>query len=504
MHAGPTASNTFLSPWFGRDRWCTINGAMIIPPQHSLPVEGVQFRLVKFFAWASFIVLLIFSFPFSMVISQQAKDFFMKSYENYALLIGENLNHQVFQNFVLPVTRRHGAISLRQQEQYELMDRIVRNTIHGFKVDIVNIYDIGNGVIAYSTDPEKIGLHVKETEGYRMAVHGKPSSGLLADRDDFWRLGLELMGWEKKLRTYIPFRGADSFFGGEGYVAGVFEVIQDLTDEYESIVRFQLIIFGLSILIMGLIFFALLVIVHKAERTIEQRAQEQRDLVEQLHQAERLAALGEMVAGISHEIKNPLGIIQSTAELLGEMPDASETQKRLSGVVREEAGRLNRIVTEFLDFARPQVPDLQECRLEDIIEKNLSFLQPEFERKKIIVNHNLDGRSFKLKADQDLLYRAFLNVLINAMQSMEEGGTLDIRLGAEQKAFRLEIGDTGRGISPEDLKKIFNPFFTTKERGTGLGLSIVKKIIEGHDGFVRIESTEGTGTTVTFQLPRRR
>jgi signal transduction histidine kinase len=477
---------------------------MITSPKHSLPAEEKQFRLVKFFAWASFIVLLIFSFPFSMVISQQAKDFFMKSYENYALLIGENLNHQVFQNFVIPVTRRYGAIKLRQQEQYELMNRIVHNTIHGFNVDIVNIYDIGKGVIAYSTDPEKIGLKVKETEGYRQAVQGKLSSGMVADRDDFWRLGLELMGWEKKLRTYIPFRGANTFFGSESYVAGVFEVIQDLTKEYESIVRLQLIIFGLSILIMGLIFFALLLIVHKAEQIIEQRAQEQRELVEQLHQAERLAALGEMVAGISHEIKNPLGIIHSTAELMGEMPDASETQKRFSGVVKEEAGRLNRTVTEFLDFARPQVPNLRECRLEDIIEKNLSFLQPEFERKKITVNHNIDGRAFKLKADQDLLYRAFLNVLINAMQSMEEGGTLNIRLGTEQKALWLEIGDTGGGISPEVLKKIFNPFFTTKEKGTGLGLSIVRKIIEGHDGVVHIESTEGAGTTVTFQLPRRR
>ena len=223
-----------------------------------------------------------------------------------------------------------------------------------------------------------------------------------------------------------------------------------------------------------------------------------------MNQAARLAALGEMVAGVSHEIRNPLGIIHSTAELMGEMPDASETQKRLAGVVKEEAGRLNRVVTEFLDFARPQVPNLRECHLEEVIQKNLSFLQPEFEKKKITVNHNMDGRVFKLKADEDLLYRAFLNVFINAMQSMEDGGTLNIRLGTEQRAYWLEIGDTGRGIKPEDLKKIFNPFFTTKETGTGLGLSIVRKIIEGHDGVVHIESTEGAGTTVTFQLPWRR
>ena len=126
-------------------------------PHQNTRSEGRQFRLVKFFAYASFIVLIIFSFPFSVVISQQAKDILMKSYENYALLLGENLDHQVFQNFVLPVTARFGKVSLREKQQFEWMDRIVRNTIHSFNIDLVNIYDIGKGVIAYSTDSRLIG-----------------------------------------------------------------------------------------------------------------------------------------------------------------------------------------------------------------------------------------------------------------------------------------------------------------------------------------------------------
>ena len=103
--------------------------------------KGKQFRLVRFFAWASFIVIVIFSFPFSMVISQKAKDILLKSYENYALLVGENLNHQVFQNFVLPVNRMYGQIRLSDPEQSALMDKIVRNTIHGFNIDLVNILE---------------------------------------------------------------------------------------------------------------------------------------------------------------------------------------------------------------------------------------------------------------------------------------------------------------------------------------------------------------------------
>jgi len=135
----------------------------MVPPKDNTKSEGKRFRLVKFFAYASFFVLIIVSFPFSMVISQQAKDILMKSYENYALLLGENLNHQVFQNFVTPVIRRYGQIKLREKEQSEWMDRIVRNTIHSFNIDLVNIYETDEAVIAYSTDPRLIGKKVEGT-----------------------------------------------------------------------------------------------------------------------------------------------------------------------------------------------------------------------------------------------------------------------------------------------------------------------------------------------------
>jgi len=467
--------------------------------------EGKQFRLVKFFSLASFIVLIIFSFPFSVYISQKAKEILLRSYENYALLVGENLNHQVLINFVIPVVfDRKESIELRDQEQYELMDRVVRNTIHGFNVDLVNIHSIGPDLIAYSTDPKLMGKEVKESLGYKKAAKGEASSGLISSRDDLFGLGIETIGEPKKLRTYIPFRGPiPTASAKERDVGGVFELIQDLTKQYESIVKFQYLIFGLSILIMGLIFLVLLLIVHKAEKIIEQRARERLELEDQLNQAERLAALGEMVAGVSHEIKNPLGIIQSTAELLGGMPDANETQKRLSGVITEESGRLNGIVIEFLDFARPQVPNLQECHLEQLLEKNLSFLHPELEKRGIKVNDNLDGKSFSLQADQDLLYRALLNVFLNAMQAIRDGGAININVKEEKANYLIEIEDTGYGIKQENLKKLFNPFFTTKESGTGLGLSIVKKIIEGHRGSIAVESREGVGTNVKILLPRK-
>jgi signal transduction histidine kinase len=253
---------------------------------------------------------------------------------------------------------------------------------------------------------------------------------------------------------------------------------------------------------MALIFIALLLIVHKAEKIIDERAREQRELEEQLNQAERLAALGQMVAGVSHEIRNPLGIIQSTAELLGQMPNADESQKRLSTVITEESRRLNSIVTEFLDFARPQEPSLRDCLLEEVVKRNISFLQPELKKRHITVSHNIRGRSFKIKADPEMLYRAFLNIFVNAIQSMNGGGLLRVKIGEEKAHFIVEIEDSGCGIPQEHLKTIFNPFFTTKDKGSGLGLSIVRKIVEGHGGDITVKSREGRGTTVMIKLPR--
>jgi two-component system sensor histidine kinase HydH len=479
------------------------------PPQTHTDKNRRQFRLVKFFAYASFIVLIIFSFPFSMVISRQAKDILMKSYENYALLLGENLNYQVFQNFVLPVTSQFGKIRLREKFQYELMDRIVRNTTHIFKIDLVNIYDINNGVIAYSTDPSLLGKKVRESLGYKKAVMGENSSRLISGGDTLWGLGIEKMGGKKSLRTYIPFTGIGPFLGDTGYVLGVFELIQDLSEEYKSVNRFQYLTFGLSILIMGMIFVALLLIVRKAERIIDERAGEQRELEAKLHHAERLAALGEMVAGVSHEIRNPLGIIRSTAELLGSMPGAEESTTRLTRLIIEESGRLNDIVTEFLDFARPMTPNFQDADLNQILDRTFLFLSPELDKKGISLQNNLNHRPLKLRADPEQLYRSFLNIFLNAIQSMPNGGEITVHVTEGKDGhYLLKIADTGSGISEKDLNKIFNPFFSTKDRGTGLGLSIVRNIIEGHNGKIWIENRtaasggEGpAGTQVMIRIP---
>jgi len=464
--------------------------------------ETNRFRLVKFFAYTSFVILIISSFTLSMVISQRATKVLMNTYENHALLIANNLNHQVFHYFTIPVRYRYGSISLREKEQSDLMDKIVRTTIHSFNIEQVNIYDTEKGIIAYSTNRDLIGLTGRGGMEYKAALKGEHSSRLVSREPAISGSLFTDFVKEKKLKTFIPFKAEPPYY----YIGilGVFELTQDLTKEYESILKFRYLIFGVSLSIMFLIFLALLLVVRKAEHILRKRAQEQKLLEDQLNQAERLAVLGEMVAGVSHEIKNPLGIIRSTAEFLTEKSACDESQKKLSSIIIEEAGRLNDVVTDFLDFARPQEPNFQNCHLEEIIDRNLSFLQSELDKENVRVNNgDLNNRPYTIEADPSLLYRAFLNIFINAIQSINDGGNIDIKIEEEKENYSVEIRDTGEGISKENLKKIFNPFFTTKEKGSGLGLAIVKKIIEGHKGEVWIESEKGTGTSVFVNLPRK-
>jgi two-component system, NtrC family, sensor histidine kinase HydH len=185
------------------------------------------------------------------------------------------------------------------------------------------------------------------------------------------------------------------------------------------------------------------------------------------------------------------------------MPDADENHKQLSNVITEESIRLNRIVTEFLDFARPHELNLHDFNLNEIIQKNIDFLKPEIDKKDIAVETNIDSQGFQITADQDLLHRVFMNLILNAMQAIPGEGKININVAEEKGGYRIDIMDSGCGISDENLNKIFNPFFTTKEKGSGLGLPIVRKIIEGHGGTIDIGSEEGAGTKVSLHLPKK-
>ena len=458
------------------------------------------FKLVKFFTFTSLILILLGSLALSMVIAHRAETVLIKKSEEYALLMAENLNHQVFLQFIVPAAFQFGqVIQLRNKALFERLDQVVRNTLHSFSVEMVNIFDRKDNVIFYSFDEDLVGKKGMGGIDYQQALLGKSSSRLIR-REGFFT---SLVGTpkESELRTYVPLRAEKPLSNIEGPILGVFEIVQDLSEDYKTIANFKNRIMVTSILIMGLLFVVLRYIVKRGEKIIEKRAGERLLLREKLNQAERLASLGEMVAAVSHEIRNPLGIISSTADLLKRKIAMDDPQNNLPDVIVQEAKRLNSIVTDFLDFARPPSLNVMTCNVGDILKKNLDFLSPAIQAKGFEIRKRFATHIPDMQGDSGLLYRAFLNIVMNAMQAMPDGGTISIEVAAQDGKLTCEFFDEGPGIPEDTLKKIWDPFFTTKDKGSGLGLPIVKKIIEGHGGSIAIKNGPEKGAQVTVILP---
>jgi signal transduction histidine kinase len=235
------------------------------------------------------------------------------------------------------------------------------------------------------------------------------------------------------------------------------------------------------------------------------KLKEQTDILfqteEQLRRADRLSALGELSAGMAHEIRNPLSSIKGAAEILKDDYSPDEAKYEFIQILLKESDRLNRIVQEFLSFARPKQPELQQADLNEAVESVLSLIAQEARHAGVKVDKTLDPSIGKRSLDAGLLKQAFLNLALNAIQAMPQGGTLTVKTALRGDAVEVEIADTGTGIPDENRKKLFSPFFTTKKNGTGLGLAITYRIIENHRGRIDVASAAGKGTTFTVKIP---
>ncbi len=456
------------------------------------------FRLVKYFTFTSLIVIFIGTLVLSLLNTHWAKTMQQKKSEDYANLLIENLNHQVFLQFIIPVALKFGKIQLSDKKQFERMDKVVRSTLHSFKVDMVNIYDMDN-TISYSFDHSVIGKENSGGKGYEDAILGKSTSRLIQS-GNWFRI---LLGFpqDSRLITIAPLRAEQPLSRISGPVLGVVEIVQDLTDDYKTIFDFQIRVISTSSVVMGALFLALLFVVKRGESIIEKRAQERLKLKEQLSRAEHLSTLGEMVAGISHEIRNPLGIIKSSSELLKKKMASYDPSNSIPDIIIEESIRLNNIITDFLNFAKPRIPNLMACDVEAVLEKNINFLASHIEKEGYTVEKYYDNNIPEITADSDMLYQAFLNILINAMQAMPEGGKIHVAIQSTDNTVKIFFEDEGEGIPQDLMEKIWDPFFTTKAKGTGLGLGIVKNIIESHSGSVQISARPGAGARVKVELP---
>jgi len=223
---------------------------------------------------------------------------------------------------------------------------------------------------------------------------------------------------------------------------------------------------------------------------------------DQLVHQERLAALGELAAVIAHEVRNPLGVIFNSLGSLRRLSQANRDAHMLLDIVGEEADRLNRIVGDLLDFAKPAPPTLRPEALDRVLDEAVAAALTDA-RDRIAVERDVPADLPPVPIDAHLLRQAIVNVVVNAVQAMPEGGTLTVRARVDGDAAVVELSDTGCGIPDEVRHRIFEPFFTTRPTGTGLGLAIVKRIVDGHHGRVEVRARPGgSGTTFALHLPR--
>jgi signal transduction histidine kinase len=298
---------------------------------------------------------------------------------------------------------------------------------------------------------------------------------------------------------YIPIVVAASWFGLRGglltaaiisvlvmpYAIGYVQDPHDFVSEMAEIVFY----FAIAILIGVLV-----------EREFKARRKQQ-DAQLQMERSQKLSVVGQLAAGVAHEIKNPLASIKGAADILTDDDTSRADREEFKDILRNEVRRIDATVTEFLEFARPKETRFETLDLSAALAATLRQIEAHAKREGLSIETDIkDGVC--VNGDGEKLHQLALNLLLNAIQASESGDVIRVSLddrGAE--GVRLVIIDSGAGIEPSHLKRIFDPFFTTKSSGTGLGLAVVRDIVENHSGDIAIDSEVGRGTTVTVTLP---
>lgn len=233
------------------------------------------------------------------------------------------------------------------------------------------------------------------------------------------------------------------------------------------------------------------------------------ELEDRLNNAERAAVIGRLTSAIAHEIRNPLNFINlSIDRVRTKYPPADEPDRerfdKLLGSIKEETGRLNRLVTDVLNFGRPASLNVRTFDLRQTVEAVLAIVRTPAEEQGVEIVTDVPYAEVTVEADAEKLKSCFSNIAINAVQAMPDGGQLLITIDGDDRECRVVFKDSGVGIPEEALDRVFEPYYSTKDTGTGLGLAVTKKIVEEHGGRIRVESAPGEGTTFEIDLPRER
>lgn len=464
------------------------------------------FQLVKFLSISTLVLILASSSLMSVFMTNYAKRALLKKNTAFAQLLAENLNHQIYRRFTLPVVLGFGRVELKRKDQYERLEQVIESTIHSFHVRELRIFD-EQSEVAYSTNVNQIGNTDMGGTEVREAIEKGERSFVLQNNLNVWDVvfAFDLQPGDVVLRTVHPLRAERDlrFRDQPGPLLGVLEFTQDITSDYETVLHLQRLIILTTFLGSAALYALIFFLIRKADRVLDERLRDKERLEKELQQNEKLASMGRMVASIAHEIRNPLGIIRSSAELLLKREKAQGGGNAgILEAIFHESKRLSQTVNDFLDYARPRQPSLEDVDLEKVVRHAVGFLTQEGQEHGVKVESTLPP-GYMVQGDRDLLYRGFYNLISNAIQACDGGGQVSIVPVCSDGQTAVLVRDTGPGFDAKQLERYVEPFFTTKEKGTGLGLAITNSIFQIHGAELTLRNGENGGAEalVVFSEP---
>ena len=466
-------------------------------------------RFSRHIALITLFFVLALAIALSTYIGLEARETLFAKQKASAEIMADYLDNQIFRRFTLPTQLGFSSIDLNHPAQYRHLDEVVQSTVYGLQVERVRIFD-ASGMVVYSTKEEEVGnAGLASSAVLKAANFDSPlfeTDSSLPSLASIFALPLPPSTYI--LRTTVPLRIHHRLPSTEdaGPLLSTLEFTQDITSDFENAVRFQLAVLVTTLLSVISLVLLIFFIIRRAEKAVAVRMAEEQRLLEELHQHEKLAGMGRVVASIAHEIRNPLGIIRSSAELLLKRSNAADrvTQGILTAIY-DESKRLSQTVSDFLDYARPQQPKRQVVDFDATINQTLAFLSHETNQNEMaICCTKKPDEHYLVQGDSDLLYRVVYNVIINAMHASGHGGALTISLkniATPFKGVRAVFHDSGSGFPENLLPHVLDPFFTTKDAGTGLGLPIVNSIVTSHGGTLELGNSPEGGAVITITLP---
>ncbi len=227
-----------------------------------------------------------------------------------------------------------------------------------------------------------------------------------------------------------------------------------------------------------------------------------REMEKEVARSRHLTSISSLAAGVAHEIRNPLSSIKGFAIYLKERLQSDSEDKKTADIIVDEVERLNRVITQLIEFARPIELKKEKTRVSDLVDHALKLIETEARKNNIKIKVAPENNELFAEVDPDKVKQVLLNIFLNALAAMKNGGSLDINIFEEKENLQVAVKDTGTGIGENDLPRIYDPYFTSKPAGTGLGLAVVQKIMEAHGGKISVESAEGKGTKVSLCFPR--